>query len=509
MLKKIFKKKRILEPKKYKVGVTSGIPSVDRATVVQQVQSVISKGTEVIQIDLEFPTSPTPHDIEELKRIRKAQGIEFTFHGATQVSLPTTSADKIEYNKVDNDMKEYIKVAKKIGAKAINIHSSYLPSPFFYRETRRMSYFIVDENGNPIEKKLLKSQRAFEWLIKDRYIGDSKRDEAVLLKYLMKKHKNEEKAKEEMNRLSGGEREKMIIEAWRDLLKESIEKNVRLTNLTEYHAYIITAWDMYEKKDVLWKEICGKKNPEELIEEGKENKLVDAVAAKYLEGHINKMLEDLEKNKVVLLIETPDCRSPQYRGYFRLVRPKDNCSLMRKIDNPYVRVTIDFEHVATHGLDVMKEIKALGPRDGEYVKMLHVGSYPSPAHLHRPVERGDIFLYTLMWELRERGFRDGWIIFEWSGRGVKSEIEKWEESVQNLKQMAIYLENDIPPDELPPEFYGLTKGEIERERRIIERNMFNPLQGTLEAPELSHTWFGGEILKKKKPKEVWEREEYR
>ena len=182
---------------------------------------------------------------------------------------------------------------------------------------------------------------------------------------------------------------------------------------------------------------------------------------------------------------------------------------MKKIDSPYVRSTIDFEHIATHGLDIMKEIKALGNRDGEYVKMLHTGSQPSQAHLHKPVERGDLFLYKLIWELRKRGFKDGWILFEWSGRGRKEEIEKWEQSVQNLKQMAILLENDIPPDELPPEFFGMTSGEIERERRIIERNMFNPLQGTLEAPELSHTWFGGEIIKKKKPKEVWEKEEYR
>ncbi|MCD6368103.1 MAG: sugar phosphate isomerase/epimerase [Candidatus Aenigmarchaeota archaeon] len=511
MIGKLLKKEKKLpiEPKHYKVGVTSGIPSIDKATAPQQVQMVVTKGVKVIEIDLEFPTSVTPIDIEKLRSIGEAQKLEFTIHGATNVSLPTTSAEKLEYKRVDDDMKEYIKVAKKIGAKAINIHSSYLPSPFFYRETRKWSYLLVDENGNPIEDKLLRSEKALNWFaLEEMKRHTSKASESLLLQYLTKKYKDMKKAEEEFEKLFGEEKEKMILEAWKDYIREVVKKKVEsVLSMAEYHAYIIVAWDMYENKDPLWKNICGKKDPIELIESGEEGKLVDAVAAKYLEGHINKLLKDLEKNKITLLIEVPDCRSASYRGHFRLVRPKDICHLMKKIDNPYVRCTIDFEHVATHGLDVMKEIKALGPRDGEYVKMLHVGSNPSPAHLHIPVERGDIYLYKLMWELRLRGFMDGYILYEWGG-GRREEV-RWLESVQNLKRMAIYLEADIPPDKLPKEFFGLTEGEIERERRIIERNMFNPLQGTLEAPELSHTWFGGEILKKKKPKEVWEREEFR
>ena len=508
MIKKLFKKKadkwkEQLEPKKYKVGITSGIPSMDNRTVIQQTQYAVSKGTKVIEIDLEYPTSPTPHDIEELKRLRKAQGLEFTMHGATSVTLPTTSAEKIEYDKVDSDMKAYIKLAKEIGAKGINIHSSYLPSPFLMREVRRTSHQAVDPDGKPIKEKLIKCEKALNWFVKEYYYNKSFENNIKVLQWYLSKKHDTEKVKEIIETTPKEELDKMIINAWKDYAKDSFEEG------TEFVAYIIIAWDMYENKDPLWKHICNNKNPDELMKNGEENKLVDAVAAKYLEGHIKKIQKDLEKNKIMLLIETPDCRNQSYRGYFRLVRPSDVCFLMKKIDSPYVRSTIDFEHIATHGLDIMKEIKALGNRDGEYVKMLHTGSQPSQAHLHKPVERGDLFLYKLIWELRKRGFKDGWILFEWSGRGRKEEIEKWEQSVQNLKQMAILLENDIPPDELPPEFFGMTSGEIERERRIIERNMFNPLQGTLEAPELSHTWFGGEIIKKKKPKEVWEKEEYR
>lgn len=500
--------KEQLEPQKYKVGVTTGIPSMDAATATEQTQKVISKGTNVIEIDFESPKTPTPHDIRELKRIRKVQGIEFTMHGATSTTLPVTSAERIEYQKVEEDMIEYIKIAKEIGIKGINIHSCYLPSPVLLRQTRRMSHVMVDENGDRIEKKLLESEKALEWFIEDRY-RDPRRDQDLLLRYIKRNSASEEEAKQKMASMSEEEMEEKIIEIYKSFIKDKVEDKEGGMGLDEYYAYIIMAWHMYEKKDYFWKKICDDKDPTTLMDRGEEQKIITAVASKYVEGHISKWVDKLEKEKIFLFIESPDCRKTQYRGYYRLVTPLHVNYVMKKIDSKYVRATIDFEHVATHGLDVMEEVKKLSSRDGRYVKMLHVGSQPSPGHLHKPVEKGDKYLYTLIWELRKRGFKDGYILFEWSGKGRQKEIQKWERSVQNLKYMSILLENDVSPDELPPEFYGLDSGEMERERRIIEKNMFKPLEGVLEAPELSHTWFGGEVMKKKKPKEVWEKEEYR
>lgn len=511
LLKGKTKKKKIkeqIEPRKYKVGVTTGIPSMDAATATEQTQKVISKGTDVIEIDLESPQTPTPHDIRELKRIRKVQGIEFTMHGATSMTLPMTSAEKIEYKKVEEDMTEYIKIAKKIGIKGINVHSSYLPSPVLLRKTRRMSHLMVDENGEKIEKKLLDSERALEWFIEERY-RDPRRDQDVLFQYIRQESSSDEEAKKKMATITEEEMEKKIMEAYKSFVRRDIKDKKGGIGMDEYSAYMVMARHMYENKDYFWKKICGNKNPETLIEEGEEKKIITAVASKYVEGHIKKWVEKLEKEKIFLLIESPDCRDPRYRGYYRLVTPIHVNYVIKKLNSEYVRATIDFEHVATHGLDVLEEIKKLPSGDGRWVKMLHVASQPSPGHLHKPVEKGDKYLYTLIWELRKRGFKDGYILFEWSGKGRKEEIEKWQRSVQNLKYMSVLLENDVGPEELPPEFYGLDKGEMERERRIIEKNMFKPLEGALEAPELSHTWFAGEVMKKKKPKEVWEKEEYR
>ena len=74
----------------------------------------------------------------------------------------------------------------------------------------------------------------------------------------------------------------------------------------------------------------------------------------------------------------------------------------------------------------------------------------------------------------------------------------------------MYLEKDIPPDELPQEFYGYTNIELEQERRIIERHMFDPLKGLIETPELTDTFFGSEMARRG-PRELekWLREEHK
>ncbi len=512
MIKKVIKKifsseenNRFLEPKKYKVGITTGIPSFDKATVVQQTQMVVSKGTKVIQVDLEYPQSPTPHDVDEIKRIIKAQNVDFTMHAATNMTLPTTSAEQTDYQMVERDMKEYIKLSKKIGFKAINIHSSYLPSPFLMREYRRLSWNMVDDEGKPVKEKFLKSKKAIEWYAKERMKREDYTTRLSLMRdYISKKEKlSGEELEARIKSISPEEKEKKVMEALKDYFRSNPPEE-----LMEHQAYIIMGWYMYERGDKLWKNIVGKESPEKLIDKGEEKKLVDAVAGKYLEGHIKNMLKDLKGANVMLLIETPDCRQKEFRGYHRLERPRDLFQVIRIVDHPLVRMTVDFEHVATHGMDVMEEIKN-SPRDmGEYTKMLHVGSYPSPAHLHHPVERDDVYLYKLIWYLRERGFRDGYIIYEWGG-GRKEE-ERWLDSVNALKWMSMWLERNVAPEDLPPEFFGITPGEIERERRIIEKNTFKPLEGTLESPELSHGWLRGEVMnKKKKPREVWDQEEYR
>lgn len=498
------KKSRFFEPKHYKIGVTTGIPSMDRATVIQQTQMVVSKGTNVIQIDLEYPQSPTAHDIEEIKSVMKTQGLEFTIHAATATTLPVESAEKIDYEMAERDLKDYIKLCKKIGFKAINFHCSYNLSPVLLRDVRRISHETVDENGNSIEEKFKKSDKALEWFTKDFIKSRSlTHGEEFVLRYLAKKEKiSGEKLEERFKSLSPGEKENFFIEGLKDYFRDNIP------TIDEYTAYVIIAWWMYENGDKIWRNIVGNDSPEKLIGTSKESLLIDAVAGKYLEGHVKKILKDLEEANVMLLIETPDCRTKDYRGYYRLTRPCDLYQVIKVIDHPLVRMTVDFEHIATHGLDVVKEIRD-APKDiGKYIKMLHVGSYPSPAHLHHPVERDDLDLYKLIWYLREKGFLDGYIIYEWGG-GRKEE-ERWADSVYALKWMAMWLEKDVSPDDLPPDFFGITPGEIERELRIIEKNAFRPLEGTLEAPELSHGWLKGEVTaKKKKPNEVWDQEEYR
>ena len=250
--------------------------------------------------------------------------------------------------------------------------------------------------------------------------------------------------------------------------------------------------------------------------------------AKFLEGHMKsaleymngKLLNDLKQfpdsaklidnaKKLKITIEMPDARDPRYAGQYILWHPKQIYSAiktMRKtLNTDRIFMTIDWEHIAGQGVDPLIEIdnlKRLAPDFGKYVISVHSNA-PNPLHAHYPIELGDTEVYKLNWFLRSTGFgkQPGYDVYLWFERGGGD--DPFRQSVDALKLCAKFLEQDVPPDKLPEEYYGikLTGMDFWRQENIMRDHRFEPLKDLLEMPEEEWGMLSSVALKKGKTKE--------
>lgn len=498
-----------LEPRNFQVGVTSGLPSVDRATLVEEAMGSIGKGCDLMRLDVESFNHLTPKDKEDLKNLSEYQGMRWAIHGDLGVDM--TRSEETDWRHADKSLKEYIKMAKEIKAVYVNFHASVFPTPAIQAAIARTYEVHVDPDGKNIKDLFLKTPEAQRWFVKERFRGytTAEKTRSIIAKLELEAgfdQKQIRKKWEELSKKGEGDVDKIFMEEAIKDARDDFDGRV-----TEWTAYVIVAWWMYKNGDSIWKALCGNKNPQQLIDSGDPEdliKLVDAVAGAYTRGHLKKYLGDMEKGRVYIILENPDARREDLRGQrlFRLMHPTNIYHVVRSIGSQWVRLSIDWEHMAMHGYDPWGEAKKFPNDIGEFVLNFDVNSHPNVNHTQHPVERGDVHLYRLLWEVRRRGCKRAYLMYEWGGR--RADEKRWQESVPALKTIAKMLENDVLPEELPPEFFGLDAGEVEFEKRIMERNMFKPFEGMLEFPELAHGWLSGE-LKKKGRLEQWAKEEFR
>ncbi len=216
----------------------------------------------------------------------------------------------------------------------------------------------------------------------------------------------------------------------------------------------------------------------------------------------NKIKDYIKDNKIVITFETPQIEAKQ-EGLLRIVRSEHIYQLAKKIRmfkgnenylSDYVFMSLDFEHMLTHNLNIDLEIDELPPDGGALCKVIHVGN-PKPVHpAHAPIYVGSEaqeLNYRYLYKLRKKGFKDGWIIFERGGG--QSPLEWMRSSVYAMRLVVEYLEKEMDPDKLPPEFYGISpESEFSEQRQqvVIENHFFAPLSGTLAIPEEEHTFLG-------------------
>jgi hypothetical protein len=239
-----------------------------------------------------------------------------------------------------------------------------------------------------------------------------------------------------------------------------------------------------------------------------------------LEKEKKELLEILKN--LIIGIETPDARDPTYAGRYMLWHPKQvyvavkyTREELKKRKNPYwdkIMMIIDFEHISTQGVDPLEELKDLVkkvPNIGEYVVCVH-SNRPNPLHSHFPIELGDDVVYELLWILTKAGMgkkHTTYILFERGGFK-----DPFKQSVTALRLMIHFLQKDVPPKELPPDFYGIApRGLLAEERQWVGifQHAMDPLKGLLKIPEEEYTFLGRAAVEAGKRPEEWKREEYR
>lgn len=313
----------------------------------------------------------------------------------------------------------------------------------------------------------------------------------------------------------------------------------------EISAYILVGYYMMETRDPLWVNIVeqgrGKVDPWDAYfnksSPDGHARFNAAVAAKYILGHLQKkgakegpgvvnsdhlngmsVLEWLNKKKLYLTFEVPEVSVQHAEGQYRLFDPVDGYWLVKASGSKWVRQCVDFEHLLSQKRNPEDVIRRLPADGGSTILLFHLGTpLPYGGTAHIPIPRGSKAqeqIYGWIYALKKKGFGegyDGYMVYERGGGQTTLEVLR--DSVQALRLIKEYLEKDIPPNELPEAFYGISEqneGEFKRQRVTVLHpdNAFAPLKGLIAIPEETYTFLGSQAVQKGKTEE-WLKGRYR
>jgi sugar phosphate isomerase/epimerase len=252
------------------------------------------------------------------------------------------------------------------------------------------------------------------------------------------------------------------------------------------------------------------------------------IGAKFLEGHVKRIFEwlnndfigkeikgkqeliDIAKN-LKITFETPDARDPTHAGLFVLWQQRQIYvaikNIRKTLKTDKVWMLVDFEHMATQGVDPIKDMEDILkkiPDFGTLAIAIHANA-PNPGHAHLPLELGDVRVYKLMWYLYRTGFGKDKLVYVIYERGGGD--DPFKQSVETLRHIITYIQKNVDPDHLPPEFFGV-KGAVAgseiRQEAIVRDHAWEPLKDLLEMPEEEWGLLSSSAVKKGKAKE-WEK----
>ena len=563
----------------YKVGISSGwwhIGKDPNLLGLAQKSGAFgaTAGVQFNQVDLDTVIEfLEPQLKKQMSEVLRTLGIRVGLHGELGEVASLESAERRIYEQVHKRTVATFKFAKEFGVVYVNVHGSQKLQ--LQQEESRLrpygySYQVVDFWGRPFGelaeenndgaravKEFLKNKMhaggsIFGQIVSDDAWGKEEKkleeeakkkiaDETAIAIAQLKKNEEYKKLppaiqkqeedkirydiekryyNEMNNRLKSQD---FIYEIWK---KSTFAKY--LIESGEIDAYMAVAIYMYYNKDPLWFDMVGDMEPEKAYIK-KEEEFNSAVSAKYHEGHLLKknkefdgvsLKEFCEKNQIHYLIETPHSQAGS-EGLARFYRPSYLYLVAKRINSPFVKITIDFEQCMGQNinLDDEKEGVAGWPDDiGKYIYLLHLGE-PKPywGTAHIPIALGSIgheALYRWIFRLRKKGFKEGIIVFErGSGRsgGGKSMFEVFEYSVQAIRNIVQFLEQDVEPKKLPAEFYGITHENpdvFKRQQVAIREHAWDPLEGLLSVPEEKHSFLSSAAFAKQKGQE-WEKRKFR
>ncbi len=557
----------------YKVGISTGMYRVGKDPgLLGFVQKIIgwggTAGVRMVQIDVDTTAEFYEPEIEKMvKRVIKKYGMEVGIHGEIGELMSLDSGSRAVWNQSHLRLCETLSFADKFGAKFVNVHLSAnkLLSSREYESQRLLGQQmpVVGWDGLVLAETTRKNDLAKQTAIKrvpDHYaLQYSDKREQIAEEYRKEIAANIDKDPVIISEISEINRSNLTEEQKKEAIEQRKQERIRqllervsrseefiyqvwsradpnisiapfLIEEGEIGAYQVVAAYMKGSNDYLWQQIAEGKDPQKLLFQN-ENLFHAAVAAKYLEGHLTRkdhdankkflqgmsIVEFCNKTGVKLMFEVPE--GPEGgEALYRLFNPIHAYHLLKKLGSANIRICLDFEHMISHQMDPGEIIKQAPGNFGSYVGLLHLGkpiAYYGTAHI--PIARGSRaqeILYKWIFDLRKKGFRDTWMIFERgsgrTGRGA-THLEVLEDSVSALRLIAEYLEKDIEPKDLPLEFFGISyqnKDVWAREMTAVRDNAYKPLEGLLVIPEETHTFFSRSAIEKGKQKE-WDRAKFR
>ena len=512
----------------YTIAVSSGLSAIQKPEellgISKKLEWALTRGVNFVQVDLENITEfREPFLEDKIKRIKKL-GVEFGIHGESLATsggsdvLPLGSALHTDYLISHQRLKENVVGSGKIGARFCTIHTVEA-HPFVLLGRDLQSTRLVDFWGRPLKALLEENPSLIDWAINQEFIRDNghwfdiaRRNFQGWTETYVRTH-NKMPTEEEQK--------KAQAETYKEIFKSYYSED-DLAYGPERVAYWLVARYMQMKNDPIWAEIVGRKiEDKDLADLINSHKWVPAVAAKYMWGHLMQdacpkntlaSLEGdvkpiLEKYKMYLSFETPMAQHG-YEGHVRLARLPHIYSLVKNINSQWVSMTMDMEHMLGCNIDPVEDIKALPSRGGERLKIVHVTTPTplNPSHVPVPVgSEAQYYIYQRLWELRQKGFLDGWMVFERAGGD-----DPIKQSVLAMRKIKQYLELNTPPDQLPLDFWGMDQRgwEVQRQEVTIKEHMMDPIKGMLLVPEEEYTFLSKSSSEKGKTQE-WGKEKYR
>jgi sugar phosphate isomerase/epimerase len=556
----------------YHVGISTGFWYIGKDPALLGLATKVSGfgatgGVQFLQIDLEtIAEFQEPEVLTQVKRMKDKLGIKYVgLHGEIGEIMSVDTAEKRFWDQTHERLVLAIKYAAKLGFIYVNVHFSFRPLLSFVESQQRIQgyfYPVVAPDGRSLQDYIRGNKNAEDEAarhVQPRFLLESvtgQNEQEKLQKEILKELEEAEKAqkrkidenpeltdrdreylkrqleesiKEEASRRFRERRESpgFLKQIWLKLKPEEFQRYI--LDDGEFGAFHIIAHYMKSNGDYLWSSIAEGKEPDALYLNN-EKAFCAAVASKYLEGHVNtkshpankhlggmSIREFCEKNRIYLLFENPEANRGA-EGANRLFDPRHYYHTIKNINSPYVKICIDVEHMVSHALDPDEIFPQLPDDFGKYLYLWHLGQpVPYGGTSHIPVSRASLAqeqIYRWMYWLKKKGWGSGFILFERGGGRAGSgrqPYEVFEDSVIALRQIAAYLEKDVSPQQLPPEFFGISAGNKEvwaRQVTTIKEHAWDPLEGLLSVPEEKHTFFGRNAVEKGKAQE-WEKRKFR
>ena len=559
----------------YEVGISTGFWKIGKDPALLGLAQKIgglgaTGGIQFVQVDLESVAEfYEPEVKEQIKRIKSKLGMVAGLHGESGELMGLDSAEKRIWEQTHLRLCQTVKYAAELGFFYVNVHfSNKQLISFTEAQHRTQGYFypVVGPDGKGLpniiknspqlheeakqhmEKRIVQRSKAFRIAYRDLFDKKLKQlPELVeqLVRRELERFPEDQRTgqlkKEIMEDAQRRVNQHLHEEAEREAGTDDFAFNIWLNmgddeqekyqlEDGEWGAYHLVARWMKERGDYFWSSIARGQDPQKLYFE-EENEFCAAVASKYIEGHIvlkdhwvnKKFLDGMsikewcEKHKLYLLLENPESGEGA-EGLYRLFHPNHFYHTIKKIGSPFVKVTIDFEHMVSQKLDPDDVLPKMPGDFGKMILLFHLGQpVPYGGMAHIPISRGSLAqeqIYRWLYWMRKKGWTKGYIMFErGAGRAGsgRSPYEVFEDSVIALRQIVAYLPNDIEPKKLPPEFFGISASNPDvwaRQQVAMREHAWDPLEGMLQVPEEKHTFFGKSAVDKGKAQE-WEKRKFR